>query len=756
MAFAMIKRLSTGIKRLSTGVAPILLLFCLLLVSLYLMGRATQNSEEFGRLYVSLLAINVSLLILLMVLIGANMVKLWRQYRNRSTGVRLTLRLVVMFVVLAMVPVSMVYWFSLDFIKRGIDSWFDVRFEKALEDALELSRTVLDSRMRDLLRRTETMTAELDNVPDDQVPLVLNRLGNDSDVGDLTLLTVNGKIIASSGAGTGRVLPLYPNEAIMLQLRQGVTYVGLDQIPGVGLTIRVVTPVAGLDGRMLQVLYPVPERLSVLTDSVQSTYARYDRLRYLRGWLKYSFALTLSLVLLLSLLTAVWAAFYAARRLVAPIRTLAIGTRAVASGDYRRRLPLPSHDEFGVLVQSFNDMTDKIALAQEEARLSQQQVESQRAYLEAVLERLSSGVLALDNQQVLRTANAAAGQILGVEMGEMIGQPLNALAESHTHLEQFVQALAVHLQGGEQEWREEVTLFGAGGRQVLMCGGASLPGIAEAGNGYVVVFEDVTALIQAQRDAAWGEMARRLAHEIKNPLTPIRLSAERLRHKYLKTMPSADMDLLDRSTHTIIQQVEAMQEMVKAFSEYARTPKLERRALDINGLIGEVLDLYRDHVPVQWILKLEFGLPAIEADPGRFRQLLHNLFKNALEAVMERNDGRITVLTKRVEESGFPFVELRVDDNGPGFPPGLLGRLFEPYVTTKPKGTGLGLAIVKKIVEEHGGMITAENTGEGASVVIRLPLETSEAKAGQENGVMSRGAVRIQAQHDGVQHGEIA
>lgn len=716
------------IRRFSTGAVPIVLLFGLLLTSLYLMGRATQNSEEFGRLYVTLLVTNVSLLILLVVLIGANMVRLWRQYRSRTTGVKLTLRLVVMFVVLAMVPVSMVYWFSLDFIKRGIDSWFDVHFEQALEDSLELSRTVLDSRMRDLLRRTEDMTVKVANTPDERALSLLGDLSQGSDAGELTLLTVNGKIIASSSADPARVLPVFPDQAIMLQLRQGITYVGLDQIPGLGLNIRVVVPVAGPENRMLQALYPVPERLAVLTDNVQSTYARYDRLRYLRGWLKYSFALTLSLVLLLSLLTAVWTAFYAARRLVAPIRTLAIGTRAVASGDYSRRLPLPSHDEFGVLVQSFNDMTGKIALAQEEARRSQRQVESQRAYLEAVLERLSSGVMVLDGQQVLRTANAAAGHILGVGLNELMGKPLGALAESHAHLDHFVQALRIPLEDGEREWREEVTLFGAGGRQVLICGGASLPGVADTGDGYVVVFEDVTALIQAQRDAAWAEMARRLAHEIKNPLTPIRLSAERMRHRYLKDMPPAEAELLDRSTHTIVQQVEAMQEMVKAFSEYARTPKLQRRPLDLNALIDEVLDLYRDHAPVQWVLALEPELPPVEVDSGRFRQLLHNLIKNVLEVLVDRSDGRITIATRRIEESGFLFVELRVADNGPGFPPSLLGTVFEPYVTTKPKGTGLGLAIVKKIVEEHGGMIVAENGDDGACMVIRLPLEPPAAR----------------------------
>jgi len=742
-------------RRFTWGAAPIVLLGSLLLVSLYLMGRATQNSEEFGRLYVTLLAVNVALLILLVGLIGANMLRLWRQYRNRATGVRLTLRLVVMFVVLSIVPVSVVYWFSLDFIRRGIDSWFDVHFEQALEDSLELSRTVLDSRMKDLLRRTEDMTTALAPVPDTQALATLGDLDQGGDAAELTLMTVNGKFIASGDADPNRLLPSFPDNAVLLQLRQGAPYVGLDQISGLGLNIRVVVPVPGPGGRILQALYPVPERLAVLTANVQSTYARYDRLRYLRGWLKFSFALTLSLVLLLSLLAAVWAAFYAARRLVAPIRTLAIGTRAVASGDYSRRLPLPSHDEFGVLVQSFNDMTRKIALAQEEARRSQQQVEEQRAYLEAVLERLSSGVLVFNERRVLRSVNAAAGQILGVDLSQVIGRPLNQMMDGHGHLQQFVQALTVPLDDGDREWREEVTLFGAAGRQVLICGGASLPGGEEAGPGYVVVFEDVTALIQAQRDAAWAEMARRLAHEIKNPLTPIRLSAERLRHKYLKTMAPAEAELLDRSTHTIVQQVEAMQEMVKAFSDYARTPKLERRPLDLNALIREVLDLYRDHAPAQWRLALEEGLPAVELDSGRFRQLLHNLFKNALEALAEQRDALISVSTRHIEESGFLFVELRVDDNGPGFPPELLGTLFEPYVTTKPKGTGLGLAIVKKIVEEHGGMIMAENGARGASVVIRLPLDVTTQKGEPESGQQPE-ANRPKSRGDGaaLQRGE--
>ncbi|HKJ77087.1 MAG TPA: ATP-binding protein, partial [Gammaproteobacteria bacterium] len=273
----------------------------------------------------------------------------------------------------------------------------------------------------------------------------------------------------------------------------------------------------------------------------------------------------------------------------------------------------------------------------------------------------------------------------------------------------------------------EVVLFGAGGRQVLMCRGSALGEHGQPQGGHVVVFDDITALIQAQRDAAWGEVARRLAHEIKNPLTPIQLSAERLRHKYLRQMGPEDAEVLERATHTIIQQVETMQEMVKAFSDYARTPELERRPIDLNALVREVLDLYGGDGQAEIETALDPELPRVEADAGRLRQLLHNLVKNALESGGREGPVRLEVSTRCAREDTCRHVELRVRDNGPGFPEQVRSQLFEPYVTTKRKGTGLGLAIVKKIVEEHGGMLGADNRAEGgAEVTIRLPIRAED------------------------------
>ncbi|HLA75436.1 MAG TPA: HAMP domain-containing protein, partial [Gammaproteobacteria bacterium] len=672
----------TVLKPRRPGLILVITLFVLLFAALYLMSAVTQNSQRFGELYSLLLAINALGLVTLLVLIGINLLRLIKQYRMGLAGSRLTLRLMIIFVILSVAPVSVVFYFSLGFLHRGIDSWFDVRIDKALEDALDLSRTALDARMREMLNQATLFADDLADASDNEAASLLNELRSRSGIDELTLLTQKGRIIASSSADRTNFVPHIPNEAILLQLRQNRSYAGLDPIRDAGLHVRVVVNVPNIDAtteaRLLQALSPVAVRQSNLAASVQSAFEQYKKLAYLRKPLKYSFTLTLSLVLALSLLSAVWAAFFSARRLVAPIRDLAEGTRAVAAGDYDKRLPVTTHDELGFLAWSFNDMTQKIALARDEAKSSQQQAEAQRAYLEALLERLSSGVLTLDAQHTLRTANAAAGHVLGVDLAQRIGTPLEQLGGGYPHLALFVETLRAHLSESTQEWREEIVLSGTGGRQILLCRGTLLTrGEDTQQADHLIVFDDVTTLVQAQRDAAWGEVARRLAHEFKNPLTPIQLSAERLRHKYLKTMNEQDAEVLDRSTHTIVQQVEVMKDMVNAFAEYARNPQMRPRLLNLNQLINEVLDLYRgEKAGAQFSVQLDPEVPNIEADPGRLRQLLHNLIKNALEAMGSKRGARVTISTRCVGEPDCPFVELRVQDRGPGIPEEILSQLF--------------------------------------------------------------------------------
>jgi nitrogen fixation/metabolism regulation signal transduction histidine kinase len=447
-------------------------------------------------------------------------------------------------------------------------------------------------------------------------------------------------------------------------------------------------------------------------------------------------------VLLLSLLAAWYGAIFTAQRLVQPIQDLVQGTRAVAQGDLDTRLPLTSHDEMGFLVHSFNDMIKRLRRAREDQRLAQQAAETERANLAVILARLSTGVISLEQDWRVRTANRAAGMILGEDIESRVGTALASVGQEPQSLaRQFAEACQQRFADGAAEWREQFTFQAGAGRRILMCACTPLPGEGEAPGGYVLVFDDITVMLQAQREAAWGEVARRLAHEIKNPLTPIRLSAERMRHKLLPAMTDPkDAQMLERGTETIVQQVETMKEMVNAFSEYARAPRLEMTRVELNRLVTEVSDLYRAQGAVRGVrLKVELdpALDTVVADAGRLRQLLNNLLTNAVEALEGQQDGSISVTTRRELRGETAVARLTIADNGPGFQRELIGQVFDPYVTTKVKGTGLGLAIVRKIVEEHGGQIEADNRAEGGAQV-RIDLRLDDIVAGQDATARTR------------------
>lgn len=706
-----------------------ILLFCFMLLSLLLMSDSLQNSERFGEYYSGLLIFNAVGLLSLIILIGLNIRSLLTQLKNRVAGARMTVRMVSMFVFLSVTPVLILYYFSLDFLHRGIDSWFDLRVEQALEDSLELSRLALDTRMKQLVKQTENIATELADVSNTAMAFEIDDYRIRSGAEEFTLMTRQGSIIASSTSDTTNLVPESPDDTVLFQVQQGNSYIGVDMIRNNDLSIRVVVNVPENNfnraERIVQAIFPVTERVNELTNSVQAAFIDYKELSYLRGQLKVSFILILTIVLLFSIFSAVWAAFYSARRLAEPIRDLAEGTKSVAEGDYQKRLPVHSNDELGVLVASFNKMTSAIGAARDAARKSQEQAEAQHKYLDAVLSRLSSGVWVLGSDKNIRTANIRSGEILGIQIDDIIGHSLAEVGENNPYLQPLLKVFIQHMDQTASDWREENTIFGNSGRQILMSTGTSVVVTKEQEAVYVIVFDDVTGLVQSQRDAAWTEMARRLAHEIKNPLTPIKLSADRLRHKYLNSLPEDQVEMLDRLTTTIVNQVDTMKEMVDSFSEYARSPIMRPQQLDINDLIKEILDLYRNLDPtVQIELVLQDNLPKINADSGRLRQVFNNIINNAFDASSEEEQKQLTISTGYTHSGGIDYIEAKIKDSGSGLDDNIMDTLFDPYVTTKSHGTGLGLPIVKKIVEEHGGTVWLENNtdGKGACAIIRLPI----------------------------------
>ena len=704
-------------------------------VMLLLLATAGANTEFLERRYQLLIALNIGFVLLLMGVVGYLLWRLRRRLKDRVFGSRLALRLLLIFSLMATLPGVLVYSVSVQFLGKSIESWFDVKVDRALEGGLNLGRSMLDNLMDELREKTQTAALTLSKktaLP----PTTLNHLVDHSRMQEATLFNQVGEVIAFSGTGGASLIARVPSEEVIRQARAQGAYGEIESIPDKGLYLWVVAPVGGQRpgelGWILQLLQPAPKNLADDAEIVQSVYRDYQALSLSRQGMKELYAVTLTLALLLSLLSAMAAAFLISERLSAPLGMLAEGTRAVSQGDFSRRHPVQSKDELGVLTESFNLMTQQLEEARTVTQRNQHEVESARAYLESILSNLSSGVLVFDEELRLRTANLSAEQILKASLTDLEGLTMEECVAHAPQLRSLESTILRELHTEKAgEWQCQVERSTDEGNQVLLLRGTRLP--HDSGGGGVVVFDDITNLLQAQRTAAWGEVARRLAHEIKNPLTPIQLSAERMQHKLAKKLDEQDAEILQRSTEIIVNQVEALKRMVNEFSEYARAPKLELHLLDINKLVGEVLALYEhtneetgSELAPHIELLLGSDLPLVRGDSARLRQVIHNLLQNAQDTLVGITDPTITVRTGVSQSS----ISLSVSDNGSGFPDEVRARAFEPYVTTKPKGTGLGLPIVKKIVEEHNGTIQIENTlPHGARISITLPMTVESITA---------------------------
>jgi nitrogen fixation/metabolism regulation signal transduction histidine kinase len=735
-------------------------------VLLFILASASSNTAFFERNYPLLLAINGVIAGALAIFVLLLVRRLVKRLRQRRFGARLTTRFAVAFALMGVVPGVLIYIVSTQFLSRSIESWFDVRVDRALDSGLTLGRAALDNLKDDVTAKARAWALELADLPESGQLSLLNRLREQAGISEALLINGNGQLIGASGAQVSELVPEMPAPRELRQARTQRLFAVIEGEAGAadarqGLRARVIVPLpaptslsargslqpldpagsrmrdvigsghgltlpgsiaTAAESQFLQLIQPVPPSIAANAEALQNGYRDYQELSLSRSGLQTIYGLTLTLTLLLSVFAAIAGSVLLASSMTAPLLQLAEGTKAVAEGNFRAVREFPGNDEMNLLTRSFNAMTRQLTEARDAVETKQREVENAKAYLERVLANLSAGVVVLDHEFRLVTANFGASRILGRSMSHEVGRPLHELDEM----------LAAAFSGGFAEqalsgstkdsWQQQIEVRRPGATHpaeplMLLARGSRLP--LDNGLGYVVVFDDITQVISAQRAVAWGEVARRLAHEIKNPLTPIQLAAERIQMKLVGKLPGDDAEVLKRGTSTIVNQVASMKRMVDDFREYARVPPARLLPLDLNTVIEEVATLYRTAgAPI--VLSLAPGLPLIEGDATQLRQIIHNLIGNAQEALSGQADARIgvrTALAEISESTGLVrAVRLAVEDNGPGFAANILRRAFEPYVTTKPNGTGLGLAMVKKIVDEHGAHIEAINRSGGAGV----------------------------------------
>ncbi|MBZ8142398.1 PAS domain-containing sensor histidine kinase [Rubrivivax gelatinosus] len=695
------------------------------LVLAFVLSLSTAGGGFYERHFVWLFWVNAAVAALLLLVIGVAAVRLVLRLKRGKFGSRLLIKLAGIFALVGVLPGMVIYAVSYQFVSHSIDAWFDVKVAGALDAGLALGKTTLDALQADVGAKARLAA---DRVGDTHAPspLTLERLREQIGARELTLLGHSGQVLATAGVAPGSSPPDRPPANLLRQARSlgwASQIEGLDEEAlAVGDTAAprvraiVLLPdssirLAATDDRFLMVTQPLPRKLAVDALAVQAAHGEYQQRALARDSLSRMYIGTLTLALILAVFGAVLLAILLGNQLARPLLLLADGVRQVAAGDLQPKPVFASGDELGGLTRSFADMTAQLADAREQVQRGVAQLEGARTRLQTILDTLTAGVIVFDREGCIDTVNPGATRILGLPVAAWRGRHLGELPELEAFarsVEQRYEQLADRSELGGDHWQDAFELARTDGATLtLLVRGAPLPGEQR-----LMVFDDITEVVSAQRSQAWAEVARRLAHEIKNPLTPIQLSAERLQHRLESKLEGNDQALLLRSVATIVAQVDAMQRLVNEFRDYARLPAAQMKPLDLNALANEVLALYgQAHDRGELVVQLAEALPRIMGDATQIRQVIHNLVQNALDAVAELAGGRVEIGTARsVGENGeLRSVRLFVQDNGPGFPEKVLKRAFEPYVTTKAKGTGLGLAVVKKIADEHHARLRVVN-----------------------------------------------
>jgi len=701
------------------------------LVLAFLLSIATNNPALYERHYVWLFWVNLLVATLLVLVITIAAARLLIRVKRGKFGSRLLLKLAAIFALVGVVPGVLIYTVSYQFVSRSIESWFDVKVETALDAGLKLGKGTLDAIVADVASKTRLAAERLGETPGAAQPLALERLREQLSAQDITIVGAAGQAVLSTGTASARLMPDRPPQTLLRQarsLRVVSELIGLDEDANAGAGSARVRAIAliptttfalGDEDRYLMVNQLLPRTVAANALAVQAAYREYQQRALARGGLRKMYIGTLTLALVLAVFGALLLAVTLSNQLARPLLLLAEGMRQVAGGDLSSKPVFASRDELGGLTRSFADMTTQLSEARELVQRSVVQVEGARANLQTILDNLTAGVIVFDRHGHIDTVNPGATRIMRLPLSAYRGQPLANVPGLAIFAQAIAQRFGLHStspEAGERDhWQDSFELQPAtqNGRErdsiTLLVRGASMPQGAK-----LMVFDDITELVSAQRSEAWSEVARRLAHEIKNPLTPIQLSAERLQHKLAAKLEGADQAMLARSVDTIVNQVQAMKTLVNEFRDYARLPAAHLVPIDLNALVAEVLGLYGSAQEAgQLQADLVPGLPAIIGDNTQLRQVIHNLVQNALDAVTDQPSGHVRVATEvaRTEQGDARAVRLHVIDNGPGFSDKVLKRAFEPYVTTKSKGTGLGLAVVKKIADEHGARVRITNLG---------------------------------------------
>jgi nitrogen fixation/metabolism regulation signal transduction histidine kinase len=699
----------------------------IVLVLGFVLALTADTRGFYERHFVWLFWLNVTVAALLGVVIVLAAVRLALRMRRGKFGSHLLLKLAGIFALVGVVPGVLIYTVSYQFVSRSIETWFDARVEVALDAGLALGRGMLDAQVNDLRANTRLAAERLGDSRSLPTPLALERLREQLAAQEVAVLGGSGQSLVAAGSDVGAIAPERPPAAQLRQARTtGVVsqLEGLDDepaTPGVRPNPRVralaLLPSNDIslrgDDRFLLVVQSVPALLAGNALSVQTAYREYQQRALARDGLRKMYIGTLTLALILAVFGAVLLAALLGQQLARPLLLLAEGVRQVAAGDLTAKPVSTSRDEIGGLTRSFADMTEQLGQARGEVERSVAELESARTHLQTILDSLTAGVIVFDAERRIDTVNPGATRILKLPLSAYRGHPLEDVPGLLDFAERVWSRFELHAaspEAGERDhWQDSFELQTAADHDTLtlLVRGAVLPHDSR-----LMVFDDISEVVSAQRSAAWSEVARRLAHEIKNPLTPIQLSAERLQHKLEAKLAGTDQAMLVRSVGTIVAQVQAMKQLVNEFRDYARLPAARLVPLDLNALVAEVLGLYGQPIEQDRLAAAcADGLPLVVGDASQLRQVIHNLVQNALDAVTERPDGRVQVVTEaaRNEQGELRAVRLKVLDNGPGFAEKVLKRAFEPYVTTKTKGTGLGLAVVKKIADEHGARVRITN-----------------------------------------------